>query len=90
MVPARDDQAAVSDSLLGMDESVTERLVNTDVSAMDGVEMLAHLDAVQQQLRSLQESKLALLEDNPQLVARSPELQVLLEQLRAEVSGPGS
>ncbi|TCC43931.1 hypothetical protein E0H75_37235 [Kribbella capetownensis] len=73
-----------------MDESVTERLVNADVSAMDGAEMLAHVDAVQQQLRSLQESKLALLEDNPQLVAQSPELQVLLEQLRAEVSGPGS
>ncbi|MEV0804661.1 hypothetical protein AB0I34_43705 [Kribbella sp. NPDC050281] len=73
-----------------MDESVTERLVNTDVSAMDGAEMLAHLDAVEQQLRILQKSKLALLEDNPQLVARSPELQALLEQLRAEVSGPGS
>ncbi|TCC64610.1 hypothetical protein E0H73_09535 [Kribbella pittospori] len=73
-----------------MDESVTERLVNTDVSAMDGAEMLAHLDAVQQQLKALQESKLALLEDNPQLVAASPELQALLEQLRAEVSGPGS
>ncbi|MFI6827765.1 MULTISPECIES: hypothetical protein [unclassified Kribbella] len=73
-----------------MDESVTERLVNTDVSAMDGAEMLAHLDAVEQQLRNLQKSKLALLEDNPQLVARSPELQALLEQLRAEVSGPGS
>lgn len=73
-----------------MDESVTERLVNTDVSALDGAELRAHLDAVQQQLRSLQESKLALLEDNPQLVDQSPELQALLEQLRAEVSGPGS
>lgn len=73
-----------------MDESVTERLINADLSAMDGVEMRAHLDAVEQQLRSVQESKLALLEDNPQLVAQSPELQALLEQLRAEVSGPGS
>ena len=73
-----------------MDESVTERLVNTDVSALDDAGMLAHLDAVEQQLRNLQKSKLALLEDNPQLVARSPELQALLEQLRAEVSGPGS
>ena len=73
-----------------MDESVTERLVNTDVSALDGAELRAHLDAVQQQLRSLQESKLALLEDNPLLVDQSPELQALLEQLRAEVSGPGS
>jgi|SoiMethySBSTD1v2_1073268.scaffolds.fasta_scaffold4505430_2 hypothetical protein len=73
-----------------MDESVTERLVNTDVSALDGAELCAHLDAVQQQLRSLQESKLALLEDNPLLVDQSPELQALLEQLRAEVSGPGS
>ncbi|MFG1626969.1 hypothetical protein [Kribbella sp. NPDC049227] len=73
-----------------MDESVTERLVNTDVSALDDAGMLAHLDAVEQQLRNLQKSKLALLEDNPQLVAQSPELQALLEQLRAEVSGPGS
>ncbi|MEV5964683.1 hypothetical protein AB0L70_23120 [Kribbella sp. NPDC051952] len=65
-----------------MDESVTDRLVNTDVSAMDGPEVLAHLDAVEQHMRDLQKAKLALLEDNPELVAQSPELQGLRDHLR--------
>jgi hypothetical protein len=65
-----------------MDESVTDRLVNIDVSAMDGPEVLAHLDAVEQHMRDLQKAKLALLEDNPHLVAQSPELQGLRDHLR--------
>ena len=65
-----------------MDESLTDRLTNTDLSAMNGAELLAHLDAVEQHMRNLQRAKLALLEDNPQIVAQSPELRALLEQLR--------
>ena len=65
-----------------MDESLTDRLTNTDLSAMNGAELLAHLDAVEQHMRNLQRAKLALLEDNPQLVAQSPELRALLDQLR--------
>jgi len=65
-----------------MDESLTDRLINSDVSSMSGAEMLAHLDAVEQQMRNLRRAKLALLEDNAQIVAQRPELRALLEQLR--------
>ncbi len=81
-------------TVAGMDESVTDRLISADVSAMNGAEMRAHLDAVQQQLRSLQQAQLALLDENPEIVAQRPELATLLDQLRAEnpgeISGPGS
>ena len=50
---------------------------------MNGAELLAHLDAVEQHMRNLQRAKLALLEDNPQIVAQRPELRALLEQLRS-------
>jgi hypothetical protein len=77
-----------------MDESLTDRLINTDVSAMDGAEMLAHLDAVEQQMRNLLSAELALLQENPDLVATRPQLQARLDYLRTleleEVSGPGS
>jgi hypothetical protein len=56
---------------------------------MNGAELRAHLDAVERHMRNLQSAKLALLEDNPQIVAQSPELRALLEQLRS-LSGPGS
>jgi hypothetical protein len=65
-----------------MDESVTDRLITTDLSSMNGVELLAHLDEVEQHMRNLQRAKLALLEDSPELVAQRPELRALLEQLR--------
>jgi len=77
-----------------MDESLTDRLINADVSAMDGAEMLAHLDAVEQQMRNLLGAELALLQENPDLVATHPQLQARLDHLRAlppeKVSGPGS
>ncbi|WP_328524177.1 hypothetical protein [Kribbella sp. NBC_00359] len=66
-----------------MDESLTDRLTSTDLSSMNGAELLAHLDAVEQHMRNLQRAKLALLEDNPQIVAQRPELRALLEQLRS-------
>jgi hypothetical protein len=72
-----------------VDESLTDRLTSTDVSSMNGAELRAHLDAVERHMRNLQSAKLALLEDNPQIVAQSPELRALLEQLRS-LSGPGS
>ena len=65
-----------------MDESLTDQLTSTDLSSLNGAELLAHLDAVEEHMRNLQRAKLALLEDNPQLVAQSPELRALLEQLR--------
>jgi hypothetical protein len=67
-----------------MDESVTDRLLSADVSGMNGAELLAHLDAVQHQLRNLQRSQLALLDENPEIVAQRPELVALLDQLRAQ------
>jgi len=81
-----------------VDESFTDQLINADVSALNGAELLAHLDAVKQHMRNLQRTELALLEDNPQVVAERPDLQARLEQLRSldlddgerEVSGPGS
>ena len=72
----------VSGSFPGVDESLTDRLTSTDLSSMNGAELLAHLDAVEQHMRNLQRAKLALLEDNPQIVAQRPELRALLEQLR--------
>ena len=77
-----------------MDESVTDRLVSTDVSALNGAEVLAHLDAVEQHLRTLQRAQLALLDENPDVVEQSPELRAQRDHLRSlnldEVSGPGS
>jgi len=73
----------VSGSFPGVDESLTDRLTSTDLSSMNGAELLAHLDAVEQHMRNLQRAKLALLEDNPQIVAQRPELRALLEQLRS-------
>lgn len=89
-------------TLSGMDESVTERLINADLSAMDGVEMRAHLDAVEQHMKQLQRAELTLLEDSSELIGQHPQLQDRLAYLRtldldevehpssAEVSGPGS
>ena len=76
-------QVEVSGSFPGVDESLTDRLTSTDLSSMNGAELLAHLDAVEQHMRNLQRAKLALLEDNPQIVAQRPELRALLEQLRS-------
>ncbi|TCC04078.1 hypothetical protein [Kribbella soli] len=65
-----------------MDESVTNQLVNADVSGMTGPELLAHLDAVEQHLRNLRRTELALLEGSPEIVAQSPDLQAQLAHLR--------
>ncbi|HET6987189.1 MAG TPA: hypothetical protein VFI00_11265 [Kribbella sp.] len=77
-----------------MDESLTDRLINTDVSAMTGAEKLAHLDAVEEHMRHLKRSELALLEGRPEVVAQHPHLQDRLDYLRTldldELSGPGS
>jgi hypothetical protein len=75
--------ARVSDSFPGVDESLTDRLTSTDLSSLNGAELLTHRDAVEQHMRNLQRAKLALLEDNPQIVAQSPELRALLEHLRS-------
>ena len=72
-----------SDSFPDVDESLTDRLTSTDLSSMNGAELLAHLDAVEQHMRNLQRAKLALLEDNPQIVAQRPELRALRDQLRS-------
>lgn len=72
----------LSDTFPAMDESRTDRLITTDISALTGPELLAHLDEVEQQIRTIHKTKLALLEDNPHLVAQSPDLQALLKQLR--------
>jgi hypothetical protein len=77
-----------------MDESLTDRLVNTDVSALNGAEMRAHLDAVAKHMKHLQRSELALLEGSPEVVAQNPQLRDRLDYLRSldleELSGPGS
>ena len=77
-----------------MDESLTDRLISADLSAMDGAEMLAHLDAVEQQMRNLLSAELALLEENTEFVATQPQLQARLDHLRAlppeKLSDPGS
>jgi hypothetical protein len=77
-----------------MDRSLTDSLVNADLSSMSGAEMLAHLDAVQQHMRNLQRTELALLEDSPHIVAERPDLRDRLDYLRSldleELSGPGS
>jgi hypothetical protein len=65
-----------------MDESLTDRLINTDVSAMNRSEKLAHLDAVEQHMRDLLRSQLTLLEENPQIIALRPELGAELDRLR--------
>jgi hypothetical protein len=77
-----------------MDRSLTDSLVNADLSSMSGAEMAAHLDAVQQHLRNLQRSELALLEGSPEAVAQNPQLRDRRDYLRSldleELSGPGS
>ncbi|TDW19135.1 hypothetical protein [Kribbella kalugense] len=77
-----------------MDESLTDRLVNTDVSALSGAELRAHLDAVDQHLKHLQRSELELLEGSPEVVAQNPQLRDRRDYLRSldleELSGPGS
>ena len=79
------------DTFPDMDESLTDRLVSTDVSTLNGAELLAHLDAVQQHLRNLQKTQLALLDENPEIVEQRPELRAQLAQLRTldldDVSG---
>jgi len=61
---------------------VTDRLINVDISGMSGPELLAHLDAVEQHLRRLRRTELALLEGSPEIVAQRPELQAQLDHLR--------
>ncbi|MGY4773123.1 hypothetical protein ACXC9Q_39970 [Kribbella sp. CWNU-51] len=77
-----------------MDESLTDRLINTDLSALNSAEMRAHLDAVEQHMRHLNRSELTLLEGSPEVVAQQPHLQDRLAYLRSldlqEISGPGS
>jgi len=70
------------DSLPDMDESLTDRLINTDLSAMNHSQKLAHLDAVEQDMRDLLGTQLTLLEENPQLVAQRPELHARRDRLR--------
>jgi hypothetical protein len=84
----------IRDTFPDMDQSLTDRLVNTDVSALSGADLLAHLDAVQQHQRNLQKAQLALLEENQEAIARYPELQQELERLQAlppdEIAAQGS
>jgi hypothetical protein len=63
-------------------QSETDRLTSVDVSAMSGPELVAHLDAVEQHLRSLRRTELALLEGSPEIVAQRPDLRAKLEHLR--------
>ena len=76
------------------DESLTDRLVNTDVSALSGLELRAHLEAVDQHMKYLQRSELALLEGSPEVVAQNSQLRDRRDYLRTldleELSGPGS
>jgi hypothetical protein len=72
------------DRFVGMsDASETDRLINTDVSALTGVEMLEHLDAVEQRMTERMKTELELLESSPEIVADRPELQARLDHLRA-------
>lgn len=77
-----------------MNESETDRLLNTDVSGLTGAEMVAHLDAVERQMKHLMRTERELLEGSLELVADRPELQTRLDYLRSvdldEASGPGS
>jgi hypothetical protein len=78
----------------GMNESETDRLINTDLSGLSGAELLDHLDAVEHRLKELKKTELELLEGSPEVVADRPELQARLDHLRTldldEASGPGS
>jgi hypothetical protein len=62
---------------------VTDQLINVDVSGMSGPELLAHLDAVEQHMRRLRRTELALLEGSPEIVAQRPDLQAQLDHLRS-------
>ncbi len=77
-----------------MDESLTDRLVSTDLSTLNDADLAAHLGAVQQHLRNVQKAQLALLEENREAIAQYPELQEELERLQAlsadEITNPGS
>jgi hypothetical protein len=64
------------------DQSETDRLISTDVSGLTGAEMREHLDAVEQHMRRLRRTELALLEGSPEIVAQRPELQAQLAHLR--------
>ncbi|MBP2354820.1 hypothetical protein JOF29_005930 [Kribbella aluminosa] len=64
------------------DQSETDRLTNVDLSGMSGPELVAHLDAVEQHLRRLRRTELALLEASPGIVGQRPELQARLDHLR--------
>ena len=71
------------------DESETDRLINTDVSALSGPEMREHLDAVERQMKQLLRTELELLEASAELVADRPELQSRLDHLRtADLGDP--
>ena len=85
----------MTDRFTGMnDDSETDRLINTDVSALTGAEMLAHLDAVERRMKELLRTERELLEGSAAVLADQPELQARLDYLRTvdlpEVSGPGS
>ncbi|MEU4603670.1 hypothetical protein AB0F43_11875 [Kribbella sp. NPDC023972] len=76
------------------DNSETDRLINTDVSALTGAEMLAHLDAVERRMKQLLRTERDLLEGSADVLADRPELQARLDYLRTveldEATGPGS
>ena len=75
----------------GVDDSETERLVNTDLSNLTGPELRAHLGAVERRMTELKRTELELLERSSELVADRPELRARLEYLRTlDLSGPGS
>lgn len=64
------------------DQSETDRLINTDVSALSGSEMREHLDAVERQMKQLLRTELELLEASAEVLADQPELQARLDTLR--------
>ncbi|TCC29490.1 hypothetical protein [Kribbella speibonae] len=73
------------------DESETDRLINTDVSALSGPEMREHLDAVERRMKELLRAELELLEGSAQVLADRPELQARLDYLRSvDLNNPPS
>jgi hypothetical protein len=66
------------------DASETDRLVNTDVSALTPTELKAHLAAVEQRMKDLLRTERDLLEANAEALADQPALQARLTQLRTK------
>ncbi|MFD3405551.1 hypothetical protein ACFWUU_33005 [Kribbella sp. NPDC058693] len=64
------------------DASETDRLVNTDISALTPTELKAHLAEVEQRMKDLLRTERDLLEANAEALADDPTLQARLTDLR--------